>query len=473
MRPNDLTRTRSIPIAIAATVLFALGCDPGFSETSTVNGRVTDDGGSQALSFGGEGTVSSASTVQLSRISADGSLEVLAEADVAADGSYALEAPAGIETCVVRALDANGDVVASAILEATAEAGDSVSCTPMTSESSLEVEVLLAMVARGRSVQDSNPVDLRTRIDERMAADVKMRAEADGEAAAEVDVHALADAVIAAQQAEVHAYAEAGVTTSQAALFDAELAASQTLSSSLHAAEESQGDAYVAFHAALDQVVAKLGADEAARGQAESAAGASFRASVHASLSAEGHDSLVDASSRHAAALEARTTGIAIAALLEGAGATDATLDAAADAMAALRSELVIASSAEACAAAWSTYQANIVGNVSAEGGTSGSVLAAFLEADVATEASVQTAVDAAIGAGVTLDAAIDTSAEAATLASGSVDGTAMAEGVAAAYEGFRSTVQAQGSALSTLVPEGAVAIELLIVTEGSFAAGG
>ena len=274
-------------LVLLAAVLSACGTGGGDGGgTATVEGRVTDEEGYQPQRLGGEGSVSATASVRVSAIAPGGALEALAEAEVSADGSYAVDVPADQERLVVEALDEAGAVVAAAILEASGAAGETTTCTPMDSESSLEARVLVEMIDAGAPVDEVNPVDLRARITSRLAGAVaaRERAGADVEAA----VRALAEAVRAAQLAELRAYADMGLTTSQAALFEAELAASQALSATLHDGSKSATDAYDAFFAALDEAAADAGAEAEERARAESCAGMSFRATAEARLEVDG-----------------------------------------------------------------------------------------------------------------------------------------------------------------------------------------
>ncbi|HZI03474.1 MAG TPA: hypothetical protein VEZ71_05600, partial [Archangium sp.] len=126
----------------AAVVVLGLGT--GCGNTVQVKGRVTDGEGTQpqavvagAAPLGGSGTVAAATQVRASTVGTDGKLTVVAEGKLEAQGRYTLEVPAGEERLVLEAVDASGQVVASALLEAAAEGKDAVA-PPMDSETSLE-----------------------------------------------------------------------------------------------------------------------------------------------------------------------------------------------------------------------------------------------------------------------------------------------------------------------------------------------
>src|SRR5262245_43708002 len=81
----------------AVAVFIVAGC----GGTSTVSGKVSDQAGSQqqglssAGEFGGSGTVSTTKTVQAAALSSDGSVQVIAQAQVDASGRYELAIPSG------------------------------------------------------------------------------------------------------------------------------------------------------------------------------------------------------------------------------------------------------------------------------------------------------------------------------------------------------------------------------------------
>ena len=241
-------KTYSLPtkLLVFSTLLAtAINCggDSGSNSganTATAKGRVSDSNGSQPQSlkilsgsFGGSGSVAAASKVRVSRLKADGSLEVLADAVVKSDGRYECPVPPNEKRLIIESLNASGSVMASAIIEATSAAGQSVTVTPIDTESSVEAAVLAKMAASGTALQDCNAIDLREWITANVALAVKASADSD------VKIKALADAVVAAQTTRVKAYAQAGITTSQSAMYDAELAASQKLDIALDAAASS------------------------------------------------------------------------------------------------------------------------------------------------------------------------------------------------------------------------------------------
>src|SRR5205823_2088084 len=87
---------------------------------AVLRGYVRDNYGYQEQSFGGMGSAAASAKVQLAAVQSNGSLSVMAEAMVMADGSYSIDkAPTGQTNLVVQALDASGKVTAQAIVSKT------------------------------------------------------------------------------------------------------------------------------------------------------------------------------------------------------------------------------------------------------------------------------------------------------------------------------------------------------------------
>jgi len=360
-------------------------------------------------------------------------------------------------------VDADGKVLASALLETSGEAGETAVAPPMDSESSLEAEVFLQLVKDGAQPSSTDTVDLRARLDTRVAAEV-LKGSAEARAAW---VKALAQGVRAAQEAELRTYAEAGVQTSQDALFDAELAAAAKLNAALDAGG-SAAQAYETFHAELAAAAQRVGAEAHEHAQAESSASAAFRVSLEARLPEQSAEPLVDAAVRAAASLEARSSGAALTALLKAAGAADATQAQAASAAAQLRTQVDAAGSASAAAQAFAGFSATVATGTSVQA----TVLGSFLDVNLTNAAGVNLAVQSATTAGAALDSALDITLSTATNSAGVTDMTALATGTAEAYGSFATALRSQASVLSAFGSKSTPAMELLIVAEGSFRAG-
>ncbi len=434
---------------------------------ATLEGRVDDGVGSQkqglsSTELGGSGTVSAASKVRLMRLKADGSLELVTEATVKSGGAYELSAPAGEKKLIVQSLDASGGVRASAIVEQTGAEGSKTVVAPMSTESSVEAEVLAKLVASGVSLAEANAVDLRARIDADTAAAVR----ASSDAAARVK--ALAEAVAAAQRAQLKALAEAGVNTTQSALFDAQLAAAAKLNVALDAAADAAAaqKAYDDFVAELHAQAKQTAGDVKKASRGERAASVAFRATVTARLKVSGQalDPVADAAVRHAAGLEARLSTAATEAVLTAGGAASATMTAYASASTTLVASLRASTSAAATASAYATYRASLVGS----GNVTASVLGSYLEVNAATQATVETAVAATVSAQAQLDTALTAAATASVKASQAIDFDAWAAAVVGALKTFDATVQTQAAALTGFGSKADVAVELMAQANGS-----
>ena len=463
-RCNLVRLKNQLWIAVATLVLAACGGD-----TVKVRGKVSDQDGTQQQSigaFGGEGlggtgTVSSATKVRASTVAQGGQLSLVGEVEVSAQGSYSLEVPAEEQRLVIQAVDSSGTVVASALLDASGEAGGETVAPPMDSESSLEAEVFVQMMADGAQAAETNTVDLRTRINAKMAAAAKQGATT--REAVRARVEALARAVRAAQETEVRAYAKAGVNTSQSALFQAELAASAKLNAALDAGTAVEA-AYQTFYTELAAAAQAAGAKAEEQARAESSASVAFRATVKARLSAQDTQPLLDASLRAAAAAEARTSGAALTAILQTAAATDEATRQAGTAATTLRANVSAAATASAAAQAYASFSANVA--TSADVRTT--VLGSYLGVTTTNQLAVSTAVQATTTAAASLDAALNVAVNAA-ISGTQTDTTKLATGIADAYAAYAATVEAQTTTLAVFGTKAAPAVDVLLIAEGSF----
>jgi hypothetical protein len=468
VREETTLKTTTLRNLWAAVVVLGLGT--GCGNTVQVKGRVTDGEGTQpqavlagAAPLGGSGTVAAATQVRARAVGPDGKLTVVAEGKLEAQGRYSLEVPAGEERLVLEALDASGQVVASALLEAAAE-GKGVVAAPMDSESSLEAEVFLRMMADKPQAETVDMVDVRARITAHMAAAARQGASTDE--AFRSRVRALAEAMRAAQQAELEMYARAGVQTSQTALFEQELAAAAALNVALDAGGSVE-QAYDTFHAELRAAAERVGAKVEEQAQAERAASASFRATVKARLSAADAQPLVDASLRASAGMEARASGAALSALLAAANAAEDVKQQAATASTTLRTQVRASTNAAAAASAFSSFEAGVAGSTNVQA----SVLGRYLGVNASNQLTVGLAVQATVTAAAALDTTLDLAVSSAVSAS-AVDVSLLATKTAEAYQTYAAAVRAQASALAVFGVKAAPAAELLLVSEGSFQLG-
>jgi hypothetical protein len=457
---------RQLWVAVATLVLVACGG----GDTVEVRGKVTDQEGTQPQNrvgafagegLGGSGTVATASKVRVSTVGQGGQLSLVGEAEVAVQGSYSLEVPAEQQRLVIQAVDSSGTVVASALLDATGESGNIQMAPPMDSETSLEAEIFLQMVADGAQVAQTNTVDLRARVNAKMAAAARQGAST--REAVQTRVKALAEAVRAAQETEIQAYAKAGVNTSQSALFQAELAASVKLNEALAAGNNAE-QTYDTFYRDLAAAAETVGAKAKEQARAESSASVAFRATVGARLSAQDARPLADASIRAAAAVEARTSSAALSAILQAAAAADAATVEANRAATSLRTSVSAATTASAAAQAYASFSASVATSANVQS----TVLGSYLGVSVVNQVAVSTAVQATATASAALDTALNIAVEGAVTSS-QTNVTQLATGVANAYATYANTVEAQATTLAVFGTKTAPAVDVLLIAEGSF----
>jgi hypothetical protein len=468
VREETTLKTTTLRNLWAAVVVLGLGT--GCGNTVQVKGRVTDGEGTQpqavvagAAPLGGSGTLAAATQVRASTVGTDGKLTVVAEGKLEAQGRYTLDVPAGEERLVLEAVDASGQVLASALLEAAAE-GKAAVAPPMDSETSLEAQVFLQMMVDKSQAETVDMVDVRARITANMAAAARQGAST--QEAFRSRVKALADAARAAQQAELEMYAEAGVRTSQTALFEQELAAAAALNVALEAGGSVE-QAYDTFHAELRAAAERVGTKVEEQAQSERAASASFRATVKARLSAEDAQPLVDATLRASAGMEARTSGAALSAILSAANAADDVKQQAATASTTLRTQVRTSTSAAMAANAFASFEAGVAGSTNVQT----SVLGRYLGVNASNQLVVSAALTATLTAAATLDTTLDAAVSSAVSAN-AVDVSMLATKTAAAYQAYAAAVRAQASALAVFGTKAAPAAELLLVAEGSFQLG-
>lgn len=455
----------SMRVLAAATLLFAVGCGG-----PVVRGKVSDEAGSQSqqgltsgfAGSGGSGTVSAAKKVELVAHAAGGGVTVVSTANVQADGRYTIDLPQNHERLVVRALSANNTVLAQAIVEVGKPKGvDPVVAPPMDTETSLEAAVLAELAVQGLAGADVNSIDLRARINQRLAAEVK----AHGNPTAQI--RALAEAIAAAQRSQVRRYAELGVTVTQKDLFDAQLKAAQELNVALdaRAAGASADQAYQAFYAGLEAAVEARGAKAQERAEAESAASVSFRATITARGGGT-RDRVVDAAIRAAAVLEARATSAAVEATLRAAEAPAHVISAAGAAGASLRAAVAAANTEGQAATAFADFKTRVSNNAD----VGSTVFGSFLGVTQGNSA----AASAAVNASLTAAGRLDTSLELAYQGLGNllvvVNFNLLATETSSAFTTFRAGVRAQEATLTVYgAARAAAAVQVLVVVQGSF----
>lgn len=457
-----MTHSVSMKLCLFSTLLATvLGCGGGTSSNMAVlKGRVSDSSGSQPQSLGGSGSISATAKVRVSRLKVDGSLELVAQGNVQSDGRYELAVPAGEKRLICESVDASGKVVASVIVESSGSGG-AMTVSPMDTETSIEAAVLAKMAASGVALAECNAIDLRARINVKVAEAVKAAADAD------VKIRALAEAIAAAQSAKVKAYASAGINTSQSALFDAQLAAAVKLNAALDAsASASASDkAYADFYSDSDAALMAMDASAKKHARAESCASVAFRAAVKARLQAgAAADPVADASLRAAASLEARAAAAAVQSLLTAGAAASATTTAAANASAMLSAQLAASTSASASAAAFAGWRTSLTGG----GSVSGSVVGDVLGVNLATAVAAQTAVTATATAASVLDTTLDAATKVLVTGTGAIDINGLSQTVVSAYATFQAAVDLQLTVLAPFGGKAQLGLDVMATANGS-----
>lgn len=465
MRRDGTTWGRlGLSLALALTSACGLDTDP----IASVKGRISDDDGYQTLRFGGDGTTAAATTIRALAVGNGGTLASLSRSELDAEGRFHFDVPAEHTRLLLEAIDERGEVVAAAILEHSGAEGETVTSTPLTSESSLEAALFLVMATRASSVEDVNVVDLRARVTARMAVALREK-EAAGEDV-QADVLRIAEALLAAQATEVRAYAGLGVEISQAELFSHELAASQALSAALDEGSDPAA-AYEAFYEALDDVAASLGLSAEARARAESSAGLAFRIVIDERVRANtvAAREVTDSAVLAAARAEGHAYERATLALLERPDVDERLRDEAADAADALRANLTLASNASRAAEAFRALKTTLVGDVTL--GTS--LLGGLLRLDATAAIGVEDALAESAEASSDLDQALKRLAQRTLAAPGDIDVDAFAIEVTRAYSAHHAALlRASENIVLAADPDPALAVGLVVLAETAYRLG-
>lgn len=533
------------PVALAALTLGISECQSGGDdddtpdsspapdqETSKVHGVIEETYSSDAYTSNQSAQrlagVSSESeiavSVTLSAVNDDGSLSLLAEGGVDAAGYYELEAPAGYEDLVVETTNESGVLVGAALLESTGEDGDDIAASPITVETSFEVEIYLKMKEMeaeeageeappeptpgegggdatpvptpGEGGGDAtpvptpeeggeeatpeptptdvpaddevetNPIDVRIWISAEVAASIQtLREEGDD---AEEEIEALALSIMAAQETEITAYQEMGISTSQSGLFEMELSAALSMSASLDGGaseEETMGQFYLDLEAAY----AGQNIDSEEASEATSEASLAFRLTLEHSLedAAGATESLVDAAKRNAAEVEAYWTAAAVEAIFFAADAS-AEIQAAATASGEALIEAVQDAESEAeAASAYQAFSAELVG----EGSVEGSLLGEYFKVNAVTALTTNATVSLVVTAGDVLETTVANAADVLFDVSAQVDTQALAEAIVEAWYNYRQAVDLAILADPILARDPETASSILIEATGSFTA--
>lgn len=465
MRRDDDT-SRGLLGVCAALALFA-GCVPDPGPIATLRGRVSDDEGARALGFGGEGAAAAAARVRVLAVGSRGTLETLNSVEVGAGGSFSLEVPAERARLVVEAVDDGGEVVAAALLEHSGSDGDTVRCTPLDTESSLEAALFLVMATRAEAVEDVNVVDLRARVTARLAAAVREK-QRQGEDVSD-DVRRLAEALLVAQATEVRGYGAAGVDVTQEELFLLELPASRALSAALHERDDERDaeEAYQAFHEALADVVSGLGLSPAAQARAESSAGLAFRMVVNqrVRVGTIAAREVTESALLAAALTEGRAYEAATLALLASADVDERLRREAEMAARELHASLVTATNTAVAAEAFGALSTTLVGDADA----STSLLGGVLGLDATASPAVEAALFESRRATDDLEQVLKRLAQRAQAVPGDIDVRSFSIDVTRAYAAHHDALLRVGDDLASSANDPELALGLVVLAETAY----
>jgi hypothetical protein len=407
------------------------------SQTSTlllgvVAGTVTDGGsGSPSIGLGGNGTLAGAVKVRISEL-VSGALKLVGEVDVDASGKFDVKVPLGLDTLIAEALDASGHVLGSVIVGASgAVAGDITLAAPITTETSLEVQVLLdacqCSSSTGAQTALSLALDVSALIDAKLTAAITAAVSAGVDV--DVLVHALASAVVASARARADVLADAGVTVDANAALKADIDALAHLNAGLSSVLAGKADLASVTTSLLADVNAALSASAhvsaSVHVRAQIAAALGFCASLTASLTGVAHvDAVVFAATHAVAQIEANLTAQVVTDLLKLAGAAQAVIDAAVAAGNKLVADAGAATDINALTQARLDFVSSLTGGVTGSGGlladllttTTGTVdalLGSTLDAVAKLCADLDASLKADLSAFVKADVCVDVDASA------------------------------------------------------------
>lgn len=430
-----------VRVALLGLMLGATGCGRAGQVGGTIHGRVTEGAGAQAR-LAGPGSVGAVATVTASAIGPGGLRFAVRDADVHSGGSFAVDGPGGEDWALVQVFDASGELVGSVIVE---PGDDDRDATPIDTESSVEAEVFLLLDADARAWGR-----VRAVVDQRTALAVRGSADVQG------DLVALCHGIDAATETEARGWADVGVDSE--AVTQDRIASSADLSADLFAGS---AGAYDAWLDAFDDASAAAGADARQHAEVEAQASLAFRVT----LDAAGAEGMADASAGAVGRAEARAWGRVSHALLESAGASQATLDAATTASASLSTDVEASASASAAASAVGDWRETLVGSAAVEG----SLLGDAVGPDLLVEAALDAAVEASAQVAASIDASASASADAA-LSGGPFDAEAVAQATVDAWASERAALQANLATTLAAVPHAQASADLVIAAHSAFA---
>lgn len=269
-------RTRHSIVHLLAAVFVSggvVGCDHsqnaftgpevGSRQFSTVEGRVestNQTASSDISSVTAANTASSgaaaadASTVAVAHVRTDGSLEVLAEAEVAADGRFSVDdVPAGRSDLVVVARTDGGAEVGRVLVHGETEADAVVITAPVNAETTVEGHVFATLKEAGvpEQIRSTAQVALLVHMSESTAAEVAASAQA---------IQEVSDGVRTSVEAKNRTFAELGADVDGQARAEAMLQAAAEHALSRHGGAEVEAANEAFLQAGVDALI-QAGAD--------------------------------------------------------------------------------------------------------------------------------------------------------------------------------------------------------------------
>ena len=304
------------PLAIVTTL--AVGCAPdgGDAFSPRNDGPDTPVPASQEdASSRVRGSVDSSAASDVRAVSYDeeGRYLLLGEGSVAADGTFEIDVVPDTEDVVIDALDAEGRILASVIVERTPSEDEELDAGELNDETSVEAEVLLALRADAEASDSADSEDVTSRVtvdlaasamaasdraevveDLALAIDIAAEAEArawaeaegetrmDGEAQAEVSIQAEIDAQVeAAFRSTLEATMDDAETRTQAFVESARVEAESTADAMITLSDEAEGEARTSLQLAAEALIEDM--EEAGSEEEVDAAFALFADAVVAS----------------------------------------------------------------------------------------------------------------------------------------------------------------------------------------------
>lgn len=272
------------------TVCTTLACSddgtgPGLDAQAQIQGRVEQtapEGAAypSAAAFRAEaaGDVT-AKTVTVAQVNSDGSLSALAQADVAADGSFTVgDVPTGREDLMVVAKSEGGETVGRVMVFGRTEADAVIVTAPINYETSVKALAYARLKARGKASTSSSA---------EVALLVHPEASAAATIMAQQEVDAVADGAAVAGDAMTRVYA--GFGTALDASARAEATSSAALQFAMARYNGTQADvAYRAYMDAALDAYAASGASLDAVVTATASAASTFDASLNGHTSVRG-----------------------------------------------------------------------------------------------------------------------------------------------------------------------------------------